>query len=174
VYPVGLDPRWIQASNELNYFNSFKMKFAVIIGVFQMSIGTQNPNSAIFLKMINTVHFGLWLDFLFEWLPQQIFLFSTFGYMCLLIIKKWTVPWGDATHDTSLAPSIIGQMIALPLKLGSTEGKVNAGCNSAPLGRLALAGKSAVYPPQNIGHLGPNNARAQTAVALVEGCLRLR
>jgi V-type H+-transporting ATPase subunit a len=39
VYPFGLDPRWIQASNELNYFNSFKMKFAVIIGIFQMSIG---------------------------------------------------------------------------------------------------------------------------------------
>jgi len=115
VYPFGLDPRWIQASNELNYFNSFKMKFAVIIGVFQMSI-------AIFLKMLNTVHFGLWLDFLFEWLPQQIFLLSTFGYMCLLIIKKWTIPW-DISVDTSMAPSIIGQMIALPLKLGSTEGK---------------------------------------------------
>ena len=115
MYPFGLDPRWIQASNELNYFNSFKMKFAVIIGVFQMSI-------AIFLKMLNTVHFGLWLDFLFEWLPQQIFLLSTFGYMCLLIIKKWTIPWMESV-DTSMAPSIIGQMIALPLKLGSTEGK---------------------------------------------------
>ena len=40
VYPLGLDPKWYAASNELNYFNSFKMKFAVIIGVFQMSIGT--------------------------------------------------------------------------------------------------------------------------------------
>lgn len=73
--------------------------------------------------MINTVHFGLWLDFLFEWIPQQIFLFTTFGYMCVLIIYKWTVPWG-ITRDTSMAPSIIGQMIALPLKTGSTEGKV--------------------------------------------------
>lgn len=40
VYPFGIDPRWIQSSNELNFFNSFKMKFAVIIGVVQMSIGT--------------------------------------------------------------------------------------------------------------------------------------
>lgn len=40
VYPLGLDPIWIRASNELNYFNSYKMKFAVIIGVFQMSFGT--------------------------------------------------------------------------------------------------------------------------------------
>ena len=40
VYPFGFDPKWIRASNELNYFNSYKMKFAVIIGVFQMSFGT--------------------------------------------------------------------------------------------------------------------------------------
>lgn len=40
VYPIGFDPVWIRASNELNYFNSYKMKFAVIIGVLQMSFGT--------------------------------------------------------------------------------------------------------------------------------------
>jgi hypothetical protein len=45
--------------------------------------------------------------------------------MCLLIIKKWTIPWGlEGGPLTSEAPSIIGQMIAMPLKLGSTEGKV--------------------------------------------------
>jgi len=42
--------------------------------------------------------------------------------MCILIIYKWTIPWGEG-RDTSEAPSIIGQMIALPLKAGSTEGK---------------------------------------------------
>jgi V-type H+-transporting ATPase subunit a len=42
VYPFGLDPRWIQASNRLTYFNSFKMKFAFIIGIFQMSIGNRH------------------------------------------------------------------------------------------------------------------------------------
>lgn len=40
VYPFGFDPKWIRASNELNYFNSYKMKFAVIIGVLQMTFGT--------------------------------------------------------------------------------------------------------------------------------------
>lgn len=74
--------------------------------------------------MLNTVHFGLWLDFFFEWIPQQIFLLSTFGYMCLLILKKWTLAWG-IEMDSSKAPSIIGQMIAMPLKMGSTEGKVS-------------------------------------------------
>ncbi len=33
VYPFGLDPKWYIASNELNFFNSLKMKLAVIIGV---------------------------------------------------------------------------------------------------------------------------------------------
>jgi V-type H+-transporting ATPase subunit a len=33
VYPIGLDPKWYIASNELMFFNSFKMKFAVIYGV---------------------------------------------------------------------------------------------------------------------------------------------
>ena len=89
------------------------MKFAVIIGVFQMSI-------AIFLKLINTIHFRQYLDMIFEWLPQQIFLLTTFGYMCLLIIVKWNIEWGSPENPASNAPSIIGQMIAMPLKLGST------------------------------------------------------
>lgn len=42
--------------------------------------------------------------------------------MCILIITKWTIPW-DIERSTAEAPSIIAQMIALPLKLGSTEGK---------------------------------------------------
>lgn len=33
VYPFGIDPKWFIASNELNFFNSLKMKLAVIIGV---------------------------------------------------------------------------------------------------------------------------------------------
>ncbi len=39
VYPIGFDPKWRRASNELNFHNSFKMKFAVIIGVLQMTFG---------------------------------------------------------------------------------------------------------------------------------------
>lgn len=33
VYPFGLDPAWFISKNELGYFNSFKMKLAVILGV---------------------------------------------------------------------------------------------------------------------------------------------
>ena len=33
VYPFGFDPKWYSGHNELTFFNSFKMKLAVIIGV---------------------------------------------------------------------------------------------------------------------------------------------
>jgi len=33
VYPLGLDPKWYVAKNELSFMNSLKMKLAVIIGV---------------------------------------------------------------------------------------------------------------------------------------------
>jgi V-type H+-transporting ATPase subunit a len=38
-YPFGIDPKWYLASNELVFFNSFKMKTAVVIGVIQMVSG---------------------------------------------------------------------------------------------------------------------------------------
>jgi len=44
--------------------------------------------------MLNTIHFKSYIDFFCEWLPQQIFFFCTFGYMCVLIIYKWTIAWG--------------------------------------------------------------------------------
>ncbi len=33
VYPIGIDPKWYLSTNELTFFNSLKMKMAVIIGV---------------------------------------------------------------------------------------------------------------------------------------------
>lgn len=51
----------------------------------------------------------------------------TFGYMCFMIFLKWSINWeerGSATvPGTSMAPSIIGMLINMPLKLGSTDGK---------------------------------------------------
>ena len=52
-------------------------------------------NTGIFLKALNTLHFKNYIEFFFEWLPQQIFFFCTFGYMCVLIIFKWTIAWGE-------------------------------------------------------------------------------
>ena len=39
VYPIGIDPKWYAATNELAFLNSFKMKMSVIIGVLQMILG---------------------------------------------------------------------------------------------------------------------------------------
>lgn len=33
VYPIGVDPKWYLARNELAYLNSLKMKLSVILGV---------------------------------------------------------------------------------------------------------------------------------------------
>lgn len=112
VYPFGFDPKWYISTNELQFFNSFKMKFAVIIGVLQMTLG-------ILLKGLNSVYFRSTLDFIFEFLPQIIFLTCLFGFMDLLIILKWLT---DYKGKESLAPSIITQTINNFLSLGKING----------------------------------------------------
>lgn len=57
-----MDPIWVRAGNELVFVNSFKMKFAVILGVIQMIVG-------IILKGLNTLYFRRFLDFIFEFIP---------------------------------------------------------------------------------------------------------
>lgn len=62
VYPIGVDPSWFMATQELTYMNSLKMKMAVIFGVAQMSLG-------IMLKGSNALHNRNMIDFLFEFCP---------------------------------------------------------------------------------------------------------
>ena len=110
VYPLGLDPKWYAAVNELTFLNSFKMKMSVIIGVLQMILG-------LFLKGLNAIHFKDYIDFFFEFIPQLIFMCLLFGYMCLMIYIKWGTDWSD---DPSKAPSIISQLLLMFLNVGST------------------------------------------------------
>ena len=110
VYPIGLDPKWYAATNELAFLNSFKMKMSVIIGVLQMILG-------LFLKGMNGIYFADYIDFFFEFIPQLIFMCLLFGYMCLMIYIKWGTDWSD---DTSKAPSIISQLLMIFLNMGST------------------------------------------------------
>lgn len=67
----------------------------------------------ILMKGVNTIHFGNYLDFLFDFLPQLLFMIVTFGYMSLAIIMKWLINWGDGSN----APSII----SLFINMGITE-----------------------------------------------------
>ena len=110
VYPIGLDPKWYSAVNELSFLNSFKMKMSVVIGVLQMILG-------LALKGMNGIYFGDYLDFLFEFIPQMIFMCLLFGYMILMIYIKWGTDWSS---DYSKAPSIITQLLMLFLNVGST------------------------------------------------------
>jgi V-type H+-transporting ATPase subunit a len=112
VYPIGLDPVWSVSTNNLNFVNSLKMKISVIIGVVHMLLG-------VFLKASNSIYFGKWMDFFFEFLPQLVFLITLFGYMDFLIIYKWLIPWN--TKTIPYAPSIITTMINMPLRLGKTD-----------------------------------------------------
>jgi len=88
VYPFGLDPIWHVSTNELLFFNSFKMKLSVIFGIFQMFMGTC-------LKGINAIYFGERLDFLFEFIPMVVFAVSLFIYMVFLIFLKWSTDWNS-------------------------------------------------------------------------------
>jgi len=88
VYPFGLDPVWHITSNELLFFNSFKMKLSVIFGIIQMFSGTC-------LKGINAIYFGQKLDFFFEFIPMVAFAASLFIYMVVLIFMKWTINWNS-------------------------------------------------------------------------------
>ena len=113
IYPIGIDPKWYSSHNELTFFNSFKMKWSVIVGVFQMVIG-------IILRGLNNLYFKDSLGFYFEFIPQIIFMLLLFGYMIILIFIKWVT---DYSLDTSKAPSIITILMNLALKGGSVEGK---------------------------------------------------
>jgi len=88
VYPFGLDPIWHVAQNELLFFNSFKMKLSVILGIMQMFGGTM-------LKGCNAIFFGETYDFLFEFLPMVAFASSLFVYMLVLIFMKWSIDWNS-------------------------------------------------------------------------------
>lgn len=86
VYPIGVDPVWKGAGNELLYYNSLKMKNAIILGVIQMCVG-------IFMKMFNAIYFRQSLDLFFEFIPQILLMLSLFGYLCFLIVYKWLTPY---------------------------------------------------------------------------------
>jgi V-type H+-transporting ATPase subunit a len=49
-YPVGIDPLWYSAKNELTFINSLKMKLSVILGVMQMGLG-------VTMKAFNSVYY---------------------------------------------------------------------------------------------------------------------
>ena len=69
----------------------------------------------ICLRGMNHIYFKDYLGFVFEFIPQIIFMSLLFGYMNIMIIIKWLTVW----VDTKMAPSIINQLMLIFLRLGS-------------------------------------------------------
>jgi len=88
IYPFGVDPAWHVSTNELLFFNSMKMKTAVILGITQMTGG-------IFLKGINAIYFKDYVVLFLEVIPMIVFDLALFGYMVILIMMKWGINWDD-------------------------------------------------------------------------------
>lgn len=98
-YPVGLDPAWHGAANELIFVNSMKMKISVIFGVIHMTIG-------LFMRVSNSFHSSNYVNFLFECLPMLVFMLCFFGFMDFMILYKWV-------NVVDNEPSIINSMICM-------------------------------------------------------------
>eukprot|EP00871_Galdieria_phlegrea_P003893 jgi/Galph1/4504/GphlegSOOS_G3162.1 len=106
IYPVGFDPIWSQAQNGLSFFNSYKMKLSIVVGVFQMVMG-------IFLSYLNARYFQRSLDIYYVFIPQMIFMNAIFGYLVILIFVKWSINWNSASclSDPTCSPPDLKQIV---------------------------------------------------------------
>ncbi|KAL7721569.1 V-type proton ATPase subunit a [Entamoeba marina] len=95
VYIFGIDPIWKSSNNELYFYNSFKMKLSMLIGVLHMLFG-------IWMSLANHIHFKNLLSITFQFLPQIGFMLCSFGYLCFLILIKWVVPIENAPLITTV------------------------------------------------------------------------
>lgn len=110
----GVDGNWCETENKLEFYNSLKMKMAVILGVVQMTWG-------IILSLFNHVYFGEHSHIWFMWLPEMVFLLGTFGYMDVMIIGKWCIDWSARMADNLSPPSLLETMTGFFLSPGSVE-----------------------------------------------------
>jgi V-type H+-transporting ATPase subunit a len=67
-----------------------------------------------------------WVDFLFEFIPQIIFINAMFGWMCFLIIFKWTV------QDNVQGP-YNANLITAMISMGLNGGTATAGMNGTAI-----------------------------------------
>lgn len=99
-YEFGVDPAWYETTNKLMYYNSLKMKMAIIFGVTHMLTGTV-------LKFFNFLHFKQYAFIFMEAIPEFLILSCSFGYLCFMIIYKWCINWQAAN---AVAPDLLKTM----------------------------------------------------------------
>eukprot|EP00871_Galdieria_phlegrea_P002618 jgi/Galph1/3357/GphlegSOOS_G2057.1 len=115
IYPFGFDPIWSRAQNGLAFFNSYKMKLSIVVGIFQMMMG-------IFLSYFNARHFKRDLDIWYVFIPQILFMSCTFGYLVVLIFVKWLTNWNAAscvTDPNCQPPDLKATLIGLFMNPGN-------------------------------------------------------
>jgi V-type H+-transporting ATPase subunit a len=88
------------------------MKTSVIFGVIQMMFG-------IILKGMNAIYFNQPLDFIFDFIPQIIFMSILFFYLTIMIFIKWATDWSQVATG---APSLISLLMNIFLAFGSVDG----------------------------------------------------
>ncbi|KAE9551407.1 hypothetical protein FO519_005387 [Halicephalobus sp. NKZ332] len=108
-YEFGLDPIWNMASNRLNFINSMKMKASIIVGISQMTLG-------IVLSFLNFKRKRSYADIFMTFIPQMIFLFAIFVYLCIQIFVKWIYFW--VVPDTIFGKFYPGPCCAPSLLIG--------------------------------------------------------
>jgi V-type H+-transporting ATPase subunit a len=129
IYPFGFDPTWHESSNQLMFFNSLKMKLAIVIAVVHMTFG-------LVLRVMNDVYFSsnaptalkrtvAWWKLWLEDIPMIVFLLCVFGYMTFLIILKWCIDWN--APGAGAPPSLVDTMIGMVLSPGTIKDPMFSG-----------------------------------------------
>ena len=110
-YPVGIDPIWHYTANKITFFNSFKMKISIIVGVIQMSVG-------ICLSLLNHLEYKDYKRIAFEYIPEMIFFEGIFGYLVFCIFYKWSVNWnGDVGVPGNPGPQPAPSLLTLLINM---------------------------------------------------------
>ena len=86
-------------------------------------------NLGIVLRGLNAIYFKSKVDFIFEFIPQILFMSFLFGYMLIMIFVKWSVNW--MAIGTGNAPSIITQLMNIFLAMGNVGTTPLWGSNGA-------------------------------------------
>jgi V-type H+-transporting ATPase subunit a len=93
---------------------------SIVMGVIQMTLG-------ILLSVFNHFQFKNRMSIYLEFIPQLVFLQSIFGYLCFLILYKWTVDWnatdvnGHPLHSSP--PGLLNTLIFMFLQPGTVNPK---------------------------------------------------
>ena len=91
----------------MTFFNSFKMKVSIVVGVGQMTLG-------ILLSLLNHREFHDRASIWFQFVPEATFFLSIFGYLVLLIFlkrRRW-LNTASALSDDSAPSASLGHLEA--------------------------------------------------------------